>query len=187
MRRIRLAPNPAVLYSAGLPNTLREAGKTRPGTSATVETSPETPDLYSVYSVVFSGHLHTNSACKPYSRKGFGICIQCIQRIPTPFVFRFSLLLEREYMNTVNTRRPRPVHGDLASVATGSVRFAHAAFGLGFVFSGLREYMPPPSPIGSANAEIAPNRARHTPFVFSVFSCIQRPNAYKFGLSALLL
>ena len=103
MRRIRLAPNPAVLYSAGLPNTLREAGKTRPGTSATVETSPETPDLYSVYSVVFRGRMHTNSARKPYSRKAFEICIQCIQRILTPFVFRFSLLLGREYMNTVNT------------------------------------------------------------------------------------
>ena len=46
--------------------------------------------------------MHTNPACKPYSRKGFGICIQCIQRIPTPFVFVFSLLLGREYMNTVN-------------------------------------------------------------------------------------
>ena len=63
--------------------------------------------------------MHTNSARKPYSRKGFQICIQCIQRIPTPPVFRFSLLLGREYMNTVNTRRPRPVHGDLTSVATG--------------------------------------------------------------------
>ena len=47
--------------------------------------------------------MHTNSARKPYCRKGFGICIQCIQRIPTPFVFRLSLLLEPEYMNTVNT------------------------------------------------------------------------------------
>ena len=35
-----------------------------------------------------------------YCRKGFQNCIQCIQRIPTPFVFRFSLLLGREYMNT---------------------------------------------------------------------------------------
>ena len=47
--------------------------------------------------------MHTNPARKPYCRKGFGICIQCIQRIPTPFVFVFSLLLGREYMNTVNT------------------------------------------------------------------------------------
>ena len=47
--------------------------------------------------------MHTNPARKPYCRKGFQICIQCIQRIPTPFVFRLSLLLEPEYVNTVNT------------------------------------------------------------------------------------
>ena len=66
--------------------------------------------------------MHTKSASQPYSRKGFQFCIQCIQRIPTPFVFVFSLLLGREYMNTVNmigrdpvvdvrpnTRRRRPI------------------------------------------------------------------------------
>ena len=53
--------------------------------------------------------MHTKSAPQPYSRKGFGICIQCIQRIPTPFVFVFSLLLGREYMNTVNTIDREPV------------------------------------------------------------------------------
>ena len=63
----------------------------------------DTPRLYSVYSVVFSSRMHTKSAPQPYSRKGFQICIQCIQRIPPPFVFRLSLLLEPEYMNTVNT------------------------------------------------------------------------------------
>ena len=60
----------------------------------------DTPRLYALYSDVFSGHLHTNSVRKPYCRKDFQICIQCIQRIPTPFVFAFSLLLGREYMNT---------------------------------------------------------------------------------------
>ena len=69
----------------------------------------DTPRLYSVYSVVFSGRMHTKSTLQSYSRKVFRNCIQCIQRIPTPFVFRFSLLLGREYMNTVNTigRRER--------------------------------------------------------------------------------
>ena len=47
--------------------------------------------------------MHTNPASQPYCRKGFQFCIQCIQRIPTPFVFRFFPLLEPEYMNTVNT------------------------------------------------------------------------------------
>ena len=47
--------------------------------------------------------MHTKSTLQPYSRKGFRNCIQCIQRIPPPFVFRLSLLLEPEYMNTVNT------------------------------------------------------------------------------------
>ena len=53
--------------------------------------------------------MHTKSARKPYCRKGFGIGIQCIQRIPTPFVFRLSLLLGHEYMNTVNTIGRDPV------------------------------------------------------------------------------
>ena len=63
----------------------------------------DTPRLYALYSVVFRRRMHTNSTRKPYSRKGFQICIQCIQRISTPFVFRLSLLLGPEYMNTVNT------------------------------------------------------------------------------------
>ena len=103
MRRIRSVPESAILYSAAFVNTLRSQPRTRPRTPRIVGIDRETPDLYSVYSIVFSGHLHTNSACKPYSRKGFGICIQCIQRIPTPSVFRLSLLLGHEYMNTANT------------------------------------------------------------------------------------
>ena len=72
----------------------------------------DTPDLYSVYSVVFSSHLHTNSASQPYCRKGFQICIQCIQRIPTPFVFRFSLLLGREYTHTCPLAMPSHRHAE---------------------------------------------------------------------------
>ena len=51
--------------------------------------------------------MHTNSAPQPYCHKGFENCIQCIQRIPTPFVFRFFPLLGPEYMNTVNTSASR--------------------------------------------------------------------------------
>ena len=80
--------------------------------SESAENRGETADLYSVYSLVFSALLNTFSASQPYCRKGFGFCIQCIQRIPTPSFFAFSLLLGREYMNTVNTRRPEGTRHD---------------------------------------------------------------------------
>ena len=103
MRRIRFD-----LYSAGHLNTPPQADGTGRRTPKTGRIGRDTPRLYSVYSVVFSSHLHTNSAPQPYSRKGFQICIQCIQRIPTPFVFGFFPFLEPEYMNTLNT-----IHHDL--------------------------------------------------------------------------
>ena len=93
----------ADLYSATLVNTCGGQPRTGLRTPESAENGRDTRRLYALYSVVFRCHLHTNSARKPYYRKGFGICIQCIQRIPTPFVFRLSLLLGREYMNTVNT------------------------------------------------------------------------------------
>ena len=68
--------------------------------------------MYALYSDVFRYHLHTNSARKPYCRKGFGICIQCIQRIPTPFVFRLSLLLGREYTHTCPLAMPSYRHAE---------------------------------------------------------------------------
>ena len=89
-------------YSAALLNTTREHRRTGRRTPETGRNGRDTPRLYALYSVVFRCHLHTKAARKPYSRKGFRKCIQCIQRIPTPFVFRLSLLLEPEYMNTVN-------------------------------------------------------------------------------------
>ena len=82
MRRIRFD-----LYSAGQLNTAPRADGTGRRTSKTGRIGRDTPRLYVLYSDVFSGHLHTNSAPQPYSRKGFQICIQCIQRIPTPPVF----------------------------------------------------------------------------------------------------
>ena len=140
--------------------------------------------MYALYSVVFRRHLHTNSASQPYCRKGFQICIQCIQRIPTPLVFRFFPLLEPEYMNTVNT----PVGTN--AVVMGRIRpYPHPRVRLrcrGFVFSGPREYMRRPTPNKAPNARIGRNRPRHAPVVCIVFSCIQRPNAYIFGLLALL-
>ena len=104
MRRIRFD-----LYSSGHLNTTPQADEPGRRPPESCSNGRDTPRLYALYSDVFSGHLHTNSARKPYCRKGFRKCIQCIQRIPTPFVFRFSPLLGREYMNTVNTigRRER--------------------------------------------------------------------------------
>ena len=108
---------PTDLYSAAPPNTFREPGRSMMRTPETAGFGRDTPRLYALYSDVFSGHLHTNSARKPYCRKGFRKCIQCIQRIPTPFVFRLSLLLGPEYMNTVNTScRPERAY----PVSTGS-------------------------------------------------------------------
>ena len=98
MRRIRID-----LYSAGQLNTVPRADEPGRRTSKTGRIGRDTPRLYALYSVVFSRHLYTNSAPQPYSRKGFQICIQCIQRIPTPPVFGFFPLLEPEYMNTLNT------------------------------------------------------------------------------------
>ena len=92
----------ADLYSAAPVNTCGDRPRTGLRTPKRGEIGRDTPRLYALYSVVFRCRMHTNSARKPYSRKGFQICIQCIQRIPTPFVFRLSLLLGREYMNTVN-------------------------------------------------------------------------------------
>ena len=80
--------------------------------------------MYALYSDVFRCRMHTNSAPQPYSRKGFRKCIQCIQRIPTPFVFRLSLLLGREYMNTANAfGRSRTSRGS----AEGGVRTPRSA------------------------------------------------------------
>ena len=93
----------AILYSAALVNTRRHHRRSGARTPKSGRIARDTPRLYALYSVVFRCRMHTNSARKPYSRKGFQICIQCIQRIPTPFVFAFSLLLGREYMNTANT------------------------------------------------------------------------------------
>ena len=103
MRPVRPVWEPAVLYSAALVNTRGDRPRTGLRTPESAENGRDTRRLYALYSVVFRCHLHTISACKPYSRKGFEICIQCIQRIPTPFVFRLSLLLGPEYMNTANT------------------------------------------------------------------------------------
>ena len=102
MRAVRPVPEPVTLYSAALVNTRRHHRRSGARTPKSGRTTRDTPRLYALYSVVFRCHLHTISACKPYSRKGFRKCIQCIQRIPTPFVFRLSLLLGPEYMNTAN-------------------------------------------------------------------------------------
>ena len=68
-----------------------------------------------------------NSACKPYCRKGFGICIQCIQRISTPPLFVFFLLLGPEYMNTVNTPPPVGRNGMPCAGGAGVVSFGPSA------------------------------------------------------------
>ena len=88
-RRMRLwgRGRAADLYSAALVNTRRRHPRSGSRTPKTVGTGRDTPRLYALYSVVFRCRMHTNPARKPYCRKGFGICIQCIQRIPTPFVF----------------------------------------------------------------------------------------------------
>ena len=177
-------------------NTCGDRPRTGLRTPESAENGRDTRRLYALYSVVFRCHLHTISACKPYCRKGFQICIQCIQRIPTPLVFRF-------FMNTVNTpagTKRRSRHGSRMMVdavrgrsrrrRTGTVPASDAAAGPGqggrFVFSGPCEYAPPPSAIGVSNAENGRNRPRHTPVVCIVFSCIQTPNAYKISPSALL-
>ena len=144
----------------------------------------DTPCLYAWYSVVFRCRMHTNSARKPYCRKGFQICIQCIQRIPTPFVFRFSLLLGREYMNTVNTPAcPRGVSFRHGSPPSGV--FGRCGAG-DLVFSSVPEYSPPAVPTRRRAPKNTPNRPRHALNVCIVFRCIQMPNAYKFRLKALL-
>ena len=80
-------------------------------------------------------------------------------------------------MNTVNT-----IAGPRASGVAG----VHAAHSIRFVFSRPSEYASAGRRNRAANAENGTNRPRHAPFVFSVFSCIQQPSAYKFGSSALL-
>ena len=207
----------------------------------------DTPRLYALYSDVFSGHLHTNSARKPYCRKGFQNCIQCIQRIPTPFVFVFSLLLGREYMNTrpggmmghgrrfhhgpppaVGNAEKHPLSAVLwrvveivpsctvlaptARLFAARARQAHWTKrfgGFGVVFSGPREYAPPPSPVGGSNAgnggetgatrpgcmhciqmysdaiciqirPVSPTAVRDSENVFSVFSVFRPPSFFVF-------
>ena len=168
------------MYSAALLNTTREHRRTGRRTPETGRNGRDTPRLYALYSVVFRCHLHTKSARKLYSRKGFGICIQCIQRIPTPFVFRLSLLLEPEYMNTVNTIRPGGTRHD------GCMRRIGLARDSGFVFSAFGEYRIRSKPNGAGSARIGPKGVRHAPVVCIVFSCIQMPNAYKISPLALL-
>ena len=51
----------------------------------------------------------------------------------------------------------------------------------GFVFSAFGEYRIRSKPNGAGSVRIGPKGARHALLVFSVFSCIQTPNAYKFG------
>ena len=101
--RLRGRGRAADLYSAALVNTRRRHPRSGSRTPKTVGTGRDTPRLYALYSVVFRRRMHTNPPPQPYCRKAFDFCIQCIQRIPTPLVFRFFPLLEPEYMNTVNT------------------------------------------------------------------------------------
>ena len=56
----------------------------------------------------------------------------------------------------------------------------------GFVFSAFGEYRIRSKPNGAANAGNGPKGVRHAPVVCIVFSCIQTPNAYIYGLKALL-
>ena len=100
------------LYSAAFVNTCERVARSMLRTPETTRMDRDTPCLYALYSDVFRRHLHTNSARKPYCRKGFGICIQCIQRIPTPFVFRLSLLLGREYTHTCPLAMPSHLHAE---------------------------------------------------------------------------
>ena len=183
--RLRGRGRAADLYSEALVNTRRRHPRSGSRTPKTVGTGRDTPRLYSVYSFVFRCHLHTNSAPQPYWRKGFQICIQCIQRIPTPLVFRFSLLLGREYMNTVNTSGRDGGGGCRRAAACDAARPTGVG-ARGFVFSGPREYMRRPTPNKAPDARIGRKRPRHALNVCIVFSCIQMPNAYKSGPSALL-
>ena len=100
------------LYSAAFVNTCERVARSMLRTPETGRIGRDTPCLYALYSVVFRCHLHTNSARKPYSRKGFQFCIQCIQRIPTPPVFRLSLLLGREYTHTCPLAMPSRRHAE---------------------------------------------------------------------------
>ena len=144
----------------------------------TPRTGRDTPRLYALYSVVFRRRMHTKTACKPYSRKGFQICIQCIQRIPTPFVFRLSLLLGREYMNTANTPGRS---GYRLPAHLGTDEQGHPAVECGSgpkqddgsVFSDPREYMRRPVPIGVVNAGNGANRPRHTR-LYALYSFVFR-------------
>ena len=100
------------LYSAAFVNTCERVARSMLRTPESTRMDRDTPCLYALYSDVFRRHLHTNSSRKPYCRKGFQICIQCIQRIPTPFVFRFSLLLGREYTHTCPLAMPSHLHAE---------------------------------------------------------------------------
>ena len=164
---------PADLYSAAPLNTFGEPGRSMIRTAETGRMGRDTPRLYALYSFVFRRRMHTNSARKPYSRKAFEICIQCIQRIPTPPLFGFSLLLGREYMNTPNT---------IAGLRASGVAGVHAAHSDRFVFSRSTEYGSTGRRNRAANGGNGANRPRHAPVVCIVFSCIQTPSAYKFGL-----
>ena len=169
------------LYSAPSVNTGSDQSRTGRESPESAEIGRDTRLLYALYSVVFRGHLHTNSASQPYSRKGFQICIQCIQHIPTPPLFAFFLLLGPEYMNTANTPA-----GPNAVVMDQIRPYPHPLLRLrcrrsgGFVFSGPREYMRRPTLNEAPNARIGRKGPRHAPVVCIVFSCIQMPNAYKF-------
>ncbi len=100
------------LYSAAFVNTCERAAWSMFRTPETGRIGRDTPCLYALYSDVFRRRMHTNSARKPYCRKGFGICIQCIQRIPTPPVFAFFLLLGREYTHTCPLEMPSRRHAE---------------------------------------------------------------------------
>ena len=186
----------AILYSAALVNTRRHHRRSGARTPKSGRIARDTPRLYALYSVVFRCRMHTNSARKPYSRKGFQICIQCIQRIPTPFVFAFSLLLGREYMNTANTSgRSERRHGMIRrrwSMATAvrhrddapepSPRWMRPRYPdkTAGCIQRPGEYTPQSVWNGARTPKNTPNLPRHAPVVCIVFSCIQMPNAYKF-------
>ena len=85
------ASRPAFVFS-GVVNTRRHGRRSgrRPP-----ETSLNRPRHAAFVCTVFS--LYSDAICiqirpeSPYCRKGFQICIQCIQRIPTPPLFAFFL------------------------------------------------------------------------------------------------
>ena len=101
--RPRYPDKTAGVYSAAPVNTRRSQSGTGHERRKTHRTGRDTRRLYALYSVVFRCRMHTKSASQPHCRKGFRFCIQCIQRISTPPLFGFSLLLGREYVNTLNT------------------------------------------------------------------------------------